>query len=92
MADEKPNFGENPPEGNPEVLTISRADLDAYIQAKLDERDAEHAAQLASVRALIPVAMVSAHAGGPGTDNHQRSWSLAEQEAAARGEVLEHWT
>jgi len=70
---------------------VSVADLDEIIARKLAERDAEYAAQLASVRALIPVAVVPAHGGGPGNDNHQKSWNLAEQEAAQRGEVLDHW-
>jgi hypothetical protein len=35
--------------------------------------------------------MVAANGGGPGSDNHQTSWSLVEQEAAGRGETLPTW-
>jgi len=78
---------------DPETATtpagyISLADLDAI----LEERDRKHAEALASVKQLLPVAMVPANSGGPGIDNHQRSWSKAEQEAAQRGEVLDTWT
>lgn len=66
---------------------ISRAELEQI----LAERDRKHAEEMATVQAQVPQAMVAAHAGGPGSDNHQTSWSLAEQEAAARGESLDHW-
>lgn len=67
---------------------ISRAELEEILAA----RDKEHADQLALAKSRIPTAMVAANSGGPGTDNHQVSWNLAEQEAASRGEFLDHWT
>lgn len=66
---------------------ISRAELDAI----LAERDRQHAEQVEAVRAQLPRALVPAHGGGPGNDNHQKSWCLAEQELAQRGESLDHW-
>jgi hypothetical protein len=57
----------------------------------LAARDKQHAEQLAAVTSRLPTLMVAANAGGPGSDNHQVSWSLAEQEAASRGEVLPSW-
>lgn len=81
------------PSGNDSnTVTISRDELDRIIQERLDERDREHAEELAAVRSTLPSAMVPANGGGPGTDNHQVSWNLAEQEAAARGETLDTWT
>jgi len=74
---------DNPPSGY-----ISREELDRI----LAERDQKHAEEMAVVRSRLPVAIVPANAGGPGNDNHQVSWSLAEQEAAARGEMLDTWT
>jgi hypothetical protein len=71
----------------PSAGYISLPDLDVL----LAERDAKHAAELAAMVARVPVAMVAANAGGPGVDQHQQSWSLAEQEAAQRGETLDHW-
>jgi len=83
---------ENPPvpeNDNPETPSgfISREELEQI----LAERDAKHAEEMTAVTARVPVAMVAMNAGGPGVDNHQASWSQAEQEAAARGEVLDHW-
>ena len=66
---------------------ISREELEEILAA----RDRQHAEEMASVKARLPVAMVPAHSGGPGIDNHQSSWNLAEQESAARGEILDHW-
>lgn len=66
---------------------ITRAELDKI----LEEREAAHREQLQAARAGFPSAQVPAHGGGPGADNHQRSWSLAEQEVALRGETLDHW-
>lgn len=57
----------------------------------LAERDRKHAEEMATVKSRLPVAMVPMHSGGPGIDQHQDSWNLAEQEAAARGEILDHW-
>lgn len=85
---EFPGFGQqdqsksNAPEGY-----ISRAELDQI----LAERDRKHEEELATVKARLPQLQVPAHGGGPGNDQHQNSWNLAEQEAAARGEVLDHW-
>lgn len=84
----EPNFGETEttetaaPEGY-----ISREDLERI----LSERDRRHQEELSAVRARVPVAMVPQHSGGPGVDQHQVSWNLAEQEAAMRGETLDHW-
>lgn len=102
-SDSEPNFGQvdNPEiahQANPEPPesdeagrkggeTLTREELDKILK----ERDAEHAKQLAAARTGFPAAMVHANAGGPGTDNHQASWSQAEQEAAVRGEILDHW-
>lgn len=80
MASE-PNYGEVP------AGYVSREELESI----LAERDAKHAEQLASVKSRLPVTQVAMHAGGPGNDNHQASWNLAEQEAARRGEHLSHW-
>ena len=66
---------------------ISRAELEDILR----ERDQQHSERLARARAGIPQAMVPAHGGGPGIDQHQTSWSLAEQEVARRGETLDHW-
>lgn len=66
---------------------ITRAELHEI----LEEREALHREQLQAARAGFPSAQVPAHSGGPGADNHQRSWNLAEQEASLRGETLEHW-
>lgn len=71
----------------PSSDSISRSELNEI----LAERDRKHAEEMAEVRLHVPQAMVAANSGGPGSDNHQRSWSLAEQEVAARGDVLEHW-
>lgn len=72
-----------PPSGD----YISRADLEAILAA----RDAQHAAEMEAVRNQLPTLVVPANGGGPGNDNHQASWSLAEQEAAQRGETLSTW-
>ena len=64
---------------------------DRIIERRLAARDKQHAAELAKVKSLVPQLVVPAHAGGPGNDNHRPSWNLAEQEAAARGEFLDHW-
>lgn len=74
-----------------EEATVKLSDVEKMIQDALDKRDKEHADELAAVRATLPSAMVPANGGGPGVDNHQPSWSLAEQELAAAGESLDHW-
>jgi hypothetical protein len=63
----------------------------AQLEELLTARDKQHAEELAVVKARVPIAIVPANAGGPGNDQHQDSWSLAEQEVAAKGEVLDHW-
>jgi hypothetical protein len=70
---------------------VSVADLDSIIAEKLAERDRQHAEEMAAFKSSLPQAQVAANAGGPGNDRHQRSWSLVEQEHAARGETLDHW-
>lgn len=67
--------------------TITRDELERI----LADREAAHREELQAARAGFPSAQVPAHSGGPGADNHQRSWSLVEQEAALRGETLDHW-
>lgn len=86
MADE-PNFGKEASDGVPSGY-ISREELLEI----LAERDRQHAEEMAAVKARVPVAMVPMHGGGPGIDQHQPSWNLAEQEAARAGLVLDHWT
>lgn len=76
-----------PPPPSAPAGYISREELDRI----LEERDRKHAEEIAVVRAKLPVAQVPANSGGPGIDNHQVSWNLAEQESAARGEILDHW-
>lgn len=85
MATE-PNFGETENQEAPSGY-ISREELDRI----LAERDKQHAEEMAAVKTRLPALMVAQHGGGPGTDNHQVSWNLAEQEAARRGEILDHW-
>lgn len=66
---------------------MSRADVEALLIA----RDQKHAQEMAAMKSRLPVAQVAAHAGGPGYDNHQASWSKAEQELSQSGEVLDTW-
>lgn len=70
---------------------VRAEDVDRIIAERLAERDKQHEQETAKLRALTPQLVVSQHGGGPGNDNHRPSWSLAEQEAAARGEDFEHW-
>ena len=70
---------------------LTRDEVDRLISEKLAERDRDHAAEVAKLQAQVPQLVVSAHGGGPGNDNHLRSWSLADQEAARRGDDLDHW-
>lgn len=63
----------------------------AEVEEILAERDRRHSEELAQARAGFPQSSVAMYAGGPGVDNHQPSWSQVEQEAAARGEKLDHW-
>lgn len=78
--------GDQPQQSAPEGY-ISRSDLEQILQ----ERDQRHAEEMEAVKARLPQLQVPAHSGGPGFDNHQKSWNLSEQEAAARGEHLDHW-
>lgn len=83
-------------DGNKEQY-VPLSELDKIIaervSAALREQADEHAKNMAAaLQQANPGNLVPAHAGGPGHGRHQRSWSLAEQEAAARGEVLDHWT
>lgn len=87
MAPQDDESTETAPTAPPEGY-ISLAQLNEI----LEERDRKHAEAMAIAKAAMPRAMVAAHAGGPGYDNHQVSWSLAEQEASKRGDVLDHWT
>jgi hypothetical protein len=75
------------PDSPPDEKYMSRAEVEAL----LAEREEKANARVARARASVPQALVPAHGGGPGVDQHQRSWSQAEQEAAQRGEVLDHW-
>lgn len=76
----------------PKPEYVRMDEVEALIERRLKERDEEHARELAEVRATMPQLTVREHGGGPGNDNHQASWSLAEQEAAGRGETLDTWT
>lgn len=68
------------------------ADLDAIIAAKVAEalatKEQQHAEQVAALRAMVPDHTIPQNGAGPGI-SIRRSWSLAEQEAAGRGE--DHW-
>lgn len=68
-------------------------DLDAIIAEKvaaaLALREQQHADQVTALRAMIPDHTIPQNGAGPGIAI-RRSWSLAEQEAAARGE--DHWS
>lgn len=70
---------------------LTRDEVDRIIAERLEERDKHHAEEVARLQAQVPQLVVPAHGGGPGNDNHQRSWNLAEQEAARAGEHLDHW-
>lgn len=80
---------------NPERDTssgmLTRDEVDRIIAERLEERDRAHAEEVARLQAQVPQLVVPAHGGGPGNDNHQRSWNLAEQERARAGEHLDHW-
>ncbi len=86
---ETPNFGTDNEAETVQAPAgyISREELDRI----LEERDKAHAEAIAAVKSRMPVAVVAQHGGGPGNDQHQESWNLAEQEAARRGETLDHW-
>lgn len=86
-----PNFG-NPVDENGTSMASGEFISRSEVEALLAERDRKHAEELAAIQSKLPIAQVAAHGGGPGIDNHQQSWNLAEQEAAQRGELLDHWT
>lgn len=90
MSEENATLSETPASA-PADDRLTRDEVNALIADALAARDKEHADELAAVRATFPSAMVPANGGGPGVDNHQSSWSLAEQELAAAGETLDHW-
>lgn len=79
------------PDQHPDEETRGEYISRAEVEEMLRERDTQHSEQLARIRSVIPAAMVPAHSGGPGIDQHQPSWSLAEQELATRGDWLDHW-
>jgi hypothetical protein len=92
--DEVPQYQaqQSPPQNTPDKGgMLTREEVETLIADRLSERDREHAEQVAKLQAQVPQLVVPAHSGGPGNDNHQRSWNLAEQEAAKRGEHLDHW-
>lgn len=73
--------------------TVPLSEVQRLIDEALNKRDKENADNMAAALAAAnPGNTVPAHSGGPGHGRHQRSWNLAEQEAAARGETLDHWT
>ena len=84
---EEPNFGTETETTQAPEGFISRAELEQI----LAERDKAHAEAVAAIKSRMPVAVVAQHGGGPGNDHHQVSWNLAEQEAARRGDILDHW-
>lgn len=87
MSEENATLSETPETDD----RLTRDEVNALIADAIEKRDKQHSEELAAVRATLPSAMVAANAGGPGTDNHQVSWNLAEQELAARGDTLDHW-
>lgn len=77
--------------GNKEQF-VPLADVQRLIDEALSKRDAEYQGRIAdALAAANPGNLVPAHSGGPGNNRHQKSWSLAEQEASLRGETLDHW-
>ena len=84
---EEPNFGTETETTEAPSGFISREELERI----LAERDRKYAETIEAMKSRMPVAVVAQHGGGPGNDHHQQSWNLAEQEAARRGETLDHW-
>lgn len=70
----------------PQAGYVKAEDVDARIEAAIKKERSKHDKEVATLRASMPVAMVTAHGGGPGYDDHQPSWSLAAQEHSQRGE------
>lgn len=66
-------------------------DFDTRFEKAMAAERAKHEKEMQATLARVPQLDVPAHSGGPGNDNHQRSWSLADQEAAMRGDTLDHW-
>lgn len=78
------------PENKEQYIPLS--EVQRLIDEALNKREADYQANLAAaIAASNPGNLVPAHGGGPGHNRHQRSWSLAEQEASLRGEKLDHW-
>lgn len=78
------------PENKEQFVPLS--EVQRLIDEALTKRDKENAeAMTAALAAANPGNLVPAHSGGPGHNRHQRSWSLADQEASLRGETLDHW-
>lgn len=75
----------------PSEERFSRNDVQRMIDDALKARDKQHDQETSRLRAALPPNTVPAHGGGPGIGNHRPSWSKAEQEAAQRGEDMEHW-
>lgn len=75
---------QQPPTGD---TVYTKSDVDKMIADLKEELSAANA----KIAARIPDALIVQNGGGPGNDNHQSSWSLAEQELAQAGKTLEHW-
>lgn len=76
------------PPQKPEGDTVyTKSDVDKMLADLKDELSKANQ----KIAARIPNALIVQNGGGPGNDNHQSSWSLAEQELAQAGETLEHW-
>lgn len=73
-----------------ETVTVSVADLDALIAERMQARDLEHQREIEDMQARIPSDTIPMHGAGPGLSK-RRSWSLAEQEAAHRGELPDEY-
>lgn len=69
---------------------VKREDVEEIVRQAIEKRDAEHAKETEQLRAALPADLTPAHSGGP-QHRKRASWSLAEQEAALRGDHLEHW-
>lgn len=69
---------------------LTYGDLDSLIEERMQARDLEHQRELEALQARVPSDTVPLHGAGPGLSK-RRSWSLAEQEAAYRGELPEEY-
>jgi hypothetical protein len=75
----------NKPDPNAGSGYVKQEDVEAIVARAIAERDKQHAEEVASLRAVMPVALVPANSGGPGYDDHRQSWNLAAQEIAQSG-------